>query len=77
MENTLLTVLGTLIVALLTVGGVALSGVSTRLRHVETDLASAREYNRAMWAWARRQLDLYYRWRREDAPDPDPIPEED
>ena len=35
------------------------------------------EGSRLMWAHNRHLRDLYYRWRRDGAPDPDPIPEEE
>ena len=47
-----------------------------RLHGLEENLKSARAYNLLLWEWARKQLDLYYRYRREDAPDPDPVPKE-
>ena len=77
MESALLTVLGVILTAVLTVVGAALAGISGRLRAVEDDLADARAYNRRLWAWARHQLDLYYRHRKDGAPDPMPIPTEE
>lgn len=74
MEITLLTVLGSIIVALMTVGGVVLGNIASRLRAVESDLKKERAYNRIVWFWARALLDLYYKWRIEGAPEPPPLP---
>lgn len=47
----------------------------TRLNRIEAELVQSRDYNNRLWAWARRHLDLYYRWRKSDAPDSEPLPE--
>ena len=76
LEGTLLTVLGAILVGVLSVGGVALSNISGRLDNVEEDLRRSRNYNHKLWAYCRKHLDMYYKWRKDDAPDPEPIPEE-
>ena len=77
METALLGALGVILTAALTVGGVILSQIAARLRVVEQDLADARAYNRRLWLWSRHHVDLYYRYRRDGAPDPAPIPTEE
>lgn len=77
MEITLLTVLGTIVVSLLATGGLILGNISGRLHKVEEELAKERAYNRLIWLWARRFVDQYYKWRREGAPDPPPLPEQE
>lgn len=76
MESTLLTILGSLVVALLSVGGLILSSISTRLRHVEVELDAEKANNRLLWTVYRDLLDMYYKWRRDDAPPPPAIPKE-
>lgn len=66
-----------LVVACISVGGVLLGHLYKRLNDLEGELRDARVYNRRMWSWARRHIELYYQYRREDAPEPEPIPEED
>lgn len=65
-----------IIVAGITVVGALLGHLYTRLNGLEETLKSARAYNMLLWEWARKQVDLYYRFRRDGAPDPDPIPKE-
>lgn len=62
------------IVAFITVGGVFLGHLYKRLNDVEIELRDARVYNIQLWSWARRHIELYYSYRREDAPDPEDIP---
>ena len=45
--------------------------------HLIRRLDRLEEGNRALWAYCRRLLDLYYKHRRSDAPDPDPLPDID
>lgn len=64
------------------VGALALIGtlggiVMHRLSELEKRVAKAEGYNRRLWAYTRRLVDQYYRWRQDGAPDPDPLPEED
>lgn len=66
----------------LTAAGLALLGVLsghilTRVHRLEDELDQARRYNRELWAYCRRLIDLYYRHRVPGAPDPDPLPEEE
>ena len=61
----------------ITVTGVLLGHFYTRLNGLEGNLKSARAYNMLLWEWARNHIDLYYRYRRDGAPDPAPIPKED
>ena len=65
-----------IIVAGISVTGVLLGHLYSRLNWVEGDLKDARVYNLLLWEWARKHIDMYYHYRREDAPDPDPIPKE-
>lgn len=65
-----------IIVAGIAVTGVLLGHFYARLGGLEENLKSARTYNLLLWEWARKHVDLYYRYRQEGAPDPDPIPKE-
>ncbi len=56
--------------------GVLYGHLSAQVAGVRKDLQTERAYNREMWAYCRRLLDLYYRHRCEGAPDPDPLPDE-
>lgn len=65
-----------IIVAGVTVAGVLFGNLFSRLSGLEESLKNARTYNLLLWEWARKHIDLYYRYRQEGAPDPDPIPKE-
>lgn len=52
-----------------------LESAEAKAERAEKRAAAVDDYNRRMWLWARRHVDLYYRWRRDGAPDPEPIPE--
>lgn len=70
MIETVLGVAAGIIAALLAI----LSGIVAQLYGRVTRLES---YNRDLWAYTRRVLDLYYRHRQPGAPDPDPLPDGD
>ncbi len=70
MNETLLVVAATIIVGLLGVLGVGVTQLSTRVERLEG-------YNHRLWAYTRYLLDLYYRHRSPDAPDPAPLPDDD
>lgn len=60
-----------------------ITALSARLNEVEEDLKEQREWRRAqetrysvLWAYARRLIDYAYRHRKEDSPDPPPMPDE-
>ena len=76
MENTLLIVLGTLVVGMLSAGGVILSNISGRLRLVEDELKAEQANNRILWLVYKKLLDLYYKWRIDGAPEPPELPKE-
>ena len=65
-----------IIIAGITLTGALLGHFYSRLNSLEENLKSARAYNLVLWEWARKQVDLYYRYRQAGAPDPDPIPKE-
>ena len=65
-----------IIIAGITLTGALLGHFYSRLNSLEENLKSARAYNLVLWEWARKQVDLYYRYRQDGAPDPDPIPKE-
>ena len=69
--------MGAIVVAVIAAGVGALGHVYRRLDEVEDELERVRRQSRELWVWARKHLDLYYRHRGADAPDPDPIPKED
>lgn len=47
-----------------------------RVHHLEEDVRRSQAHSRELWAYCRGIIDLYYRWRREGAPDPGPLPDE-
>lgn len=61
--------------SLLVLIGVLAGVVITRINKLEDRVGQAEDYNRRLWEWARKHLDLYYRHRKPDAPDPEPIPD--
>ena len=63
----LLAALGVIGAAAVTAVGVILGLLWRRITHLEADA-------RATWWWARVIADLYYKYRREDAPDLPPPP---
>lgn len=65
------------IVAFIGIVGGLFAQLYLRIATVEKQLKQAQSYNRRMWLWARRHIDLYYRWRREGAPEPEVLPVED
>lgn len=68
---------GVAFAALLSLLGVFVGQLASRLAALEAKVDSATSYNRRLWEWARKHIDLYFRYRRDGAPDPDPIPVED
>ena len=72
-----LAVVGVIITAGLGLVGVLLGQLYARLAKLEARVGAATAYNRALWLWARKHIDLYYTHRRTGSPDPDPIPVED
>lgn len=57
--------------------GALVGQLYSRTARLEREVRAARSYSRRLWSWARAHVDLYYRNRREGAPDPTPIPDED
>ena len=76
MTPAVLTAITALCVAGLTLLGVLSGHILGRVHGLEGQLDDMRQYNRELWAYTRRLLDLYYRHRRDGSPDPDPLPEE-
>jgi hypothetical protein len=66
----------TLIVSVLGGVGVLIGHIWARLAAVEAQLKASTQHSHAMWVWARTMIDMYLTWRREGAPDPEPIPDE-
>ena len=56
--------------------GVLVAQLYARVQHLEAKVEQGQSYNRDLWAYCRRLLDLYYRHRRDGSPDPDPLPDE-
>ena len=77
MTDVVITALGAIVVAAIAAGGGALGHVYRRRDEIKNELTRMRKQNRELWAWARKLLDLYYRHRGPDAPDPDPMPKEE
>ena len=67
----------TLLTAAITFFGILAGWMLKRLNSLETRVRKSEQYNRRMWMWARRHVDLYYRHRVPGAPDPDPLPHDD
>lgn len=67
----------TLLAALIAIVGVIIGQMWVRLAALEERVEKVTQQNRRLWLWARKHIDLYYTWRRPDAPDPDAIPSED
>lgn len=67
----------TLVSGLIGVLFARISHLEDRITKAEKATDCAEKYNRRMWEWARRHVDLYYTYRRAGSPDPDPIPSED
>lgn len=67
----------TLFAAVLALVGVIIGQMWARLSALEQRVEKAATYNRRLWEWARQHIDLYYRFRRDGAPDPAKIPEDD
>lgn len=83
-EASVLAFAGIIIASALTAFGVILGAQAQRITDIEDNLAdakarvdSAKKYNMKLWEYCRALLDLYYRHRREDAPDPPKLPAED
>ena len=72
----MITLLGVIVTAVSTVFGIILKIMSERIGEIEEESERVMGYNRRLWNWAREHLDLYYRYRKEGAPNPAPIPHE-
>ena len=72
----MITLLGVIVTAVSTVFGIILKIMSDRIGEIEEESERVMGYNRRLWNWAREHLDLYYRYRKEGAPNPVPIPHE-
>jgi hypothetical protein len=67
----------TVLAALLAIVGIVIGQMWARLSALEERVEKSAAYNRRLWEWARKHIDLYYRYRRDGSPEPDPIPEDD
>lgn len=72
----LLDVSDAIMLAVLVALGGFVAQLYSRIGTVEAKLTKAEDYNRSLWAYCRRLIDLYYRHRRDGAPDPGPLPDE-
>ncbi|MGC4106041.1 MAG: hypothetical protein QM753_06760 [Thermomicrobiales bacterium] len=63
-------------VAVVGLAGVLYGHLNGRINELDDDLKAARSYNQRLWAYCRRLMDLYYRNRRDGAPDPEPLPDD-
>lgn len=73
----LLAGVGVVIAAALTFIGVLLGHQASRIAALERRVDCSDDYSRRLWTWARDLLDLYFRHRKDGAPDPPPIPVRD
>ncbi len=48
----------------------------TELQDLRDRVTALETREQRLWAWARRHLDLYYRFRVAGAPDPEPLPDD-
>lgn len=75
--------LALLVAAIPVLGGLAghtirrINAVEAQVVDARGEVTRARAYNRKLWLYTRELLDLYYRHRTPDAPNPPPLPEED
>lgn len=74
MEIGVLTFVGVVATAVLAALGTLIATQAKRITEVEVRIDEAEEYNDEMWEWGREQLDMYYRYRKDGAPNPKPIP---
>ena len=81
-EIAILGLAGIIITAGTAAFGSGLSHLARRLEKVEDDLNATKitmrgleQANRRQWLWGRGILALYYKYRTDDAPEPDPFPE--
>lgn len=79
--TTILTVAGIVVAALLTLFGVLIGHLFGRVAKLENDVKAARDevqeerdYAARLWTYTRKLLDLYFRNRKDGAPDPGEIP---
>ena len=75
-----LTFAGVVVVALGALVGVLfkrISDVEQRVLVAEDRARLAERHTDRLWSWARALLDMYYRYRRDDSPDPPPLPDAD
>jgi hypothetical protein len=57
--------------------GTLIGVLFNRVSHLENRVENAEDYAKKLWIWARALLDLYYRHRGPNAPEPNPLPERD
>ena len=67
----------TVLAAAITFFGALVGWMFKRLHSLEGRVRESERYNRGLWLWARRLMDMYYRHRVPDSPDPDPLPVDD
>ena len=72
----IMALLGVVVSAVAAIFGVIMKSFATRIYELEQDTKKLMVYNQKLWAWARTHLDLYYRYRTPESPEPTPIPHE-
>lgn len=73
-ETSILAFAGVIVSAVLTAFGAILGTVTKRITEIEEEQRDLESYNEELWVYTRFLLDLYYRWRRHDAPEPEKPP---
>lgn len=63
-------------VSLIGLVGIGYKQLADRLTTLEVGLQRQQRINRDLWLYCRNLIDMYYRNRKPDAPDPDPLPQE-
>lgn len=77
LETSLLALVGVITAAALTAFAAILATQAKRISDLEHKTDAAADYNRKLWAYCRRLIDLYYKHRRDGAPDPPELPTEE
>lgn len=65
------------IVGLVAIFGTLIGVLFNRMAHLERRVEESEDYSRRLWEWARKLLDLYFRHRGPNSPEPPLMPERD
>lgn len=76
-ESGVLAFAGLILTGVLTAFGVMLRTQANRITEIENSLAQADEFSQRLWKYCRHILDMYYKHRKDGAPDPPELPQKD